>query len=91
MEALAQARQRQAETKQRCQEAAEAETIYSGLIKDTLEEAEALQKHVKTVTMRAESLATTEADFFTLLDRQEETQQHKNELSSQLCQTRSTQ
>ena len=33
---------------------------------------EALEKHVKTVNMRTESLATTEADFFkTLLDRQE--------------------
>ena len=46
----------------------------------------------KTVTMRPESLATTEADFFkTLLDRQEETQKHLNELSAQLCQTRFTQ
>ena len=35
--------------------------------------------------MRAESLATTEADFFkTLLDRQEEAQKHLNELAAQL-------
>ena len=32
-------------------------------------------------------MATTEADFFTLLDREEETQQHLNELSAQLCET----
>ena len=54
MEALAQARQRQAETKQKCLEAAEAETIHSGAIKETLEKAEALEHHVKTVTMRSE-------------------------------------
>ena len=42
--------------------------------------------------MRAESLATTEADFSkTLLDRQEEAQRHLNELSAQLSQTRHTQ
>ena len=47
---------------------------FKGAIKDTLEKTEALEEHVKTVTMRAESLATTEADFGkTLLDRQEET------------------
>ena len=49
--------------------AAEAETIFDGATKDTLRKAEALEKHVKTVTMRSESLATTEANFFkTLLD-----------------------
>ena len=48
---------------------------------------EALEKHVKTVTMRAESLATTEADFFkTLLDRQEGHAEHLNELAAQLSQ-----
>ena len=68
--------------KQKCPEA---ETAYSGAIKDTLEKTEALEKHVQTVTMRAESLATTEADFSkTLLDRQEETQRNLNEL---LCPT----
>ena len=55
-----------------------------------LRKSEALEKHVKTVTVRAESLASTEADFSkTLLDRQQETQKHLNELSAQLCQTRS--
>ena len=42
--------------------------------------------------MRAEPLATTEADFFqTLLECQEETQRNLNELSAQFFQTRSTQ
>ena len=37
---------------------------------------------MKTVTMRAESLATTDADFFkTLVNRQEEAQTHLNALS----------
>ena len=55
----------------------------------TLEKTEALEKHVMTVTMRAESLATTEADFFqTLLDRQEETQRNLNKLCAQMCQNR---
>ena len=71
-------------------EAAEAKTIFNGAIKDTLEKAEALEKHVKTVTMRAEPLATTEAEFFkTLLDRQGEAQKHLNELSAQLGQQNS--
>ena len=56
----------------------------------TTKPSSALEKHVKTVTMRAESLATTEADL-TLLERQEETQQDLNELYAQLCQTRTTQ
>ena len=96
MEAAAQARERQEEARRphehKCQEAAEAETIFSLAIKDTLEKNAALEKHVKMVTMRSESLGTTEADFSkALLDRQEETQKHLNELSVQLCQTRSTQ
>ena len=79
-------------TTENVEEAAEAETIFNDATKNTLEKTEALEKHVKTVTMRAEFLATTEADFFqTLLDRQEETQQNLNALSTQLCQTRSTQ
>ena len=53
-------------------------------MKDTLEEAEALERHVKTVTMRAEWLATTDAVVFKpLLNRQEEAQRHLNELSAQ--------
>ena len=40
--------------------------------KTLLQKTEALEKHIKTVTMRADALATTEADFFkALLDRQE--------------------
>ena len=99
MEAAIQARERQEEARLFCetksQETAEAETIFNGTIKDTLEKTEALKKHVKTVTMRAEALATTEADFFkTLLDQQEEAHKHLNELAAQLSQqntaTRST-
>ena len=83
MEAFTAARERQDEARrlyeQKCDEAAEAETKFNGTIMDTLEKAEAPEKHVKTVTMRA-----TEADFFkTLLDRQEEAQRHLNELSAQ--------
>ena len=88
MEAVAQAREQQKEARrvceQKCQDAAEAETIFNGAINDTLEKNKALEKHVRTVTMRAESLATREADFFkTVLDRQEEAQRHFNELSAQ--------
>ena len=93
MEAATQARERQEEARrlheEKCQEATEAKTIYSEAIKDTLEKNEALEKRV-TVTMRAESVASTKADFFkTLLDRQEETRRHLDELSAKLCQTRS--
>ena len=100
MEAATQARERQEEARlireKKSQETAEAETIFNGTSKDTLEKTEALEKHVKTVTMRTEALATTEADFIkTLLDRQEEAQKHLNELAAQLSQqntaTRSTQ
>ena len=96
MEAATQARKRQEEARlvyeQKCQDAAEAETIFNGTIWDTLEKTGALEKHVRTVTTRAEPLATTEADFFTtLLNRQEETQKDLNELFAQLCQTCSAQ
>ena len=62
----------------------------------TLAKTEALEKHVKTVNIRAEALATTEADFFkALIERQEEALKHLNELAAQLSQqntaTRSTQ
>ena len=60
--------------------------IHSGVIKDTLEKTEAVDNHVRTVTMRAESLAITEADFFkTLLDLHEERRKHLNELSPKLA------
>ena len=76
----------------KCQDAAEAETIITEAIKHTRAKTEALEKHVKTVTLRAESLATTEADFLkTLFDRHEETQRNLKELSAHLCQARSTQ
>ena len=58
----------------------------------TLEKSEALEEHVKTVTTRAESLATTEGDFFqSLFEHQEETQMDINEVYAPLCQTRTTQ
>ena len=42
--------------------------------------------------MRADTLVTTEADFFqTLIDSQEETIRELNTLYGQLCQPRSTQ
>ena len=74
-------------TSKKCQESGEAETIFTGTNKDTLAKHEPLEKYVKTVTMRAEALATTEADCFkTLIERQEEAQKHLNELSAQLSQ-----
>ena len=72
--------------------AAEAEDTYHASIRRTLERTEALEKHVKTVTMRADTLVTTEADFFqTLIDSQEESIRELNTLYGQLCQPRSTQ
>ena len=57
-------------------------------IKNTIEKAEPLEKQVITVTMRAESLAAAEGEFFkTLLDRQEEARRHLNELSAPLSET----
>ena len=100
-EAATQARERQEEAmlfhEEKCQETAEAEMIFNGTIKKALlQKTEALEKYVKTVTMRAETLATTEADFFkALIERHEEAQKHLNELAAQLSQqntaTRSTQ
>ena len=91
MEALTQARERQEAARrlneQKCEEAAEAGTMFNGIMKDTDEKAEALDNTFKTVTMRAESLATTEADLSKpLLDCQEDTQKHLNELAAQLSQ-----
>ena len=75
-DAATQAREWQEEAKrlygQKCQKATEAEAENNEAIKGTLEKTEALEKRVKTVTMGAESLATTEADFFqTLLERRD--------------------
>ena len=51
-----------------------------------------LEKHVETVTMRADSLAATDADFSqALLERQEEALRDLNVLYGQLCQPRPTQ
>ena len=89
------AREWQAEAKrvydQKFVEATEAEETYHDAIKRTVEKTEVLEKHVKTVTMRADSLVTTEADFFqTLIERQEETIRELNTLCGQLCQPRPT-
>ena len=96
MEAVVMAREWQAEAKraydQKFAEAAEAEETYHNAIKRTLEKTEALERHVKTVTMRADSLAFNEADFFqTPIDSQEETIRELNTPYGQLCQPRSTQ
>ena len=73
-------------------EVAEAEEAHHDAIKRTLEKTDALEKHVKTVTMNADSLAATEADFFqTLVERVEESVRELNVLHCQLCQPRSTQ
>ena len=88
MTALTQARERQEEARRiyehKWDEASVDETLFIDTIKDTLEKAEAVERHVKTVTIRALCLATTEANFFKkLLDRQEEAQWHLNEFSAQ--------
>ena len=65
---------------------------YHNAIRRTLERTEAFEKHVKTVTMRADSLATTEADFVqTLIERQEESIRELHTLYGQLRQPRPTQ
>ena len=69
--------------------ATEAEETHHDATRRTLEKTEALEKHVKTVTMRADSLMTTDADFFqTLIERQEESIRELNTLYGQLCQPR---
>ena len=78
MEAVIKARAQQEEAKRvydaKFAEAAIAEEAYHDAISRTLEKTEVLERHVKTVTMRADSLTFVEADFFqTLIERQEET------------------
>ena len=95
MEAVIMAREWQDEAKraydQKFAEAAEAEETYHDAIRHTLEKTEALERHVKTMTMRADSLVTTEADFFqTLIASQEETIRELNTLYGQLSLPRST-
>ena len=90
------AREWQAEAKriydQKFAEAAEAEETYQNAIKRTLEKTEALERHVKTVTLRSDSLVFNETDFFqTLIERQEESIRDLNTLYGQLCQPRTTQ
>ena len=96
MEAVIEARGWQDEAKRahdkKFVEATEAEETFHDAIRRTLEKTEALRRHVKTVTMRADSLVTTEADFFqTLIERQEETIRELNTLYGQLCHSRPTQ
>ena len=95
MEAVITAREWQAEARrvydQKSVEAAEAEETYREAIRRTLEKTEALEKNVKTVTMRADSLVFNEADFFqTLIVSQEENIRELNTLYRQLCLPRST-
>ena len=76
---------------QKYAEAAEAEETYHNAVRRTLETTIELERQVKTVTMRADSLAHTEADFFQLLiTRQEESIRALDTLHGQLCQPRST-
>ena len=94
MEAVIKARLRQEEAKraydQKIADAAIAEEAYHDAIQRTLEKTEALERHVMTVTMRADSLAFVEADFFqTLIERQEETIRELNTLYGHLCLPRS--
>ena len=96
MEAVILAREWQAEANrvydQKFAEAAEAEETYHEAIRRTLEKTEALEKHVKTVTMRSDSLAFNETDFFqTLIESQEESIRDLSTLYSQLRQSRTTQ
>ena len=68
-----------------CNEAAVAETNYTNAIQKVLGKAEAFEKHVKTVTLRVDSLLTKESDFVqTILERHEDAQNHLNALSEQL-------
>ena len=89
-EAVIKARAQQEEAKRaydaKCAEAATAEEAYPDAIRRTLEKTEKLERHVKTVTMRADSLAFVTADFFqTLIERQEETIRELNSLYGHLC------
>ena len=75
---------------QKFAEAAEAEEAYHSAIRRTPEKTETLERHVKTVTMRADSLVTTEADFFqTLIEHQEASIRDFKTLYGQLCHSRS--
>ena len=66
VEAFSKARAQQLEAKHfydhKCSEFANAETYYESTTENGFEKAKALKRHMKTVTMRAESLAITEDD-----------------------------
>ena len=81
--ATADARQEEAQhiCDQKANETVDAETSYENVI----EKADALERHVKTMTMRAEPLTMTEDDFFkTLLQRHDEAQDHLSALAAGL-------
>ena len=85
LEAVIKARAQQQEAKRvndaKFAEAVNAEEAYHDAISRTLEKTVILERHVKTVTMRADSLTFVEADFFqTLIERQEETIRELNTL-----------
>ena len=67
MEALTSARALQEDARcilgQKSNEAAVVETIYTNALQDIFGKAEGLEKRVKTVTLRADSLITTESEF----------------------------
>ena len=96
MEAVIKARAQQDEAKriydEKFAEAVVAETAYHEAISRTFEKTEILERHVKTVTMRADSLTTVAADFFqALIENQEVTIRELNSLYSHLCKSRPTQ
>ena len=93
MEAVITARAQQEEAKRvydaKYAEAAIAEEAYHDAISRTLEKTEILERHVKTVTMGANSLTFVEADFFQdLIMRHDET---LNILYSHFCKPSPTQ
>ena len=90
MEAVIKARAQEEEAKRaydaKFAQAAIAEEAYHDAIRRTLEKTEVLERHVKTVTIRADSQAFIEADFFqSLIERQEEIIREINTLYSHLC------
>ena len=90
MEAVIKARAQQEDAKriydEKFAEAVVAETAYHDAIRRTFEKTEVLERHVKTVTMRADSLAFIEVDFCqSLIERQEEIIRELNTLHSHLC------
>ena len=87
MKALTAERARQEEARriydETCNEAAAAEINCTTATVDVLGKAEALEKQLKTVTMRVDSLLITESDFLQrILEQHEEAQNHLNALFS---------